>query len=184
MAFRTNNTRANIFWTTDTMASTFRARTVRVFAIWTQYMSSRRRVLRQMSSRRYVQQHQSCGRGVSGYFSFWTQSVKAKVLRMMHTMVLAILARRIRVFAIWMQRMSYRHRVSRKMCSRQFMPWRLPSGREVSWQLCSGRSSCLTDAKCHGKFLPDTECQRKCPLDNACHSICLRDSVYHGSCLP
>jgi len=88
-----------------------------------------------------------------------TQSVKADVVR----------RRSIRAFAFWVQRMSYRCRMSRQMSS----------GRGVSGYLASERSACLTDEKFQGRCRPEEECQGTYLL-NAVHILQMQNVKTDG----
>ena len=77
------------------------------------------------------------------------QSVNADVVQM----------RGVRAFTFGTQRVSYRRRMSRQMCSEQCMPWHLACRRGVSGHLPFEHSACLTDTECQGRCRPDEGCQ-------------------------
>jgi len=68
--FQTQSVTAKGVWTTRAMAYAFRTRSVRVYFLPTERMSSRRKVSPQMASGRREPRHMPSGRGVSEHISY------------------------------------------------------------------------------------------------------------------
>jgi len=135
-----------------------------------QQMSSRRYVPQHLPSGFYAPRHLPSGRGVSGYYSFWTQSVgKSPPDDVYHGICLLdeecqgiCHPDAARVF----QMRSVKANVVRTACAIASAFW-----------MRSARALILPDAECQNKYPPDDAHHGICIPDEECQCILLQDTA-------